>query len=633
MAENSSEFKPYIPADKITPEFTITSILTGIILAIVFGAANAYLGLRVGMTISASIPAAVIAMGITRIIFKKNSILESNMVQTIGSAGESVAAGAIFTMPALFLWAKEGLIEQPSILTISLITLCGAILGVLFMIPLRNSIIVQEHGTLPYPEAQACAEVLLAGEKKGSTAKAVFSGMGIAALFKFIVDGLKAAMGAIVVPLKSFKTEFSAEIYPAVLGVGYICGFKISSFLFAGGLLAWFVMIPLIVAFGGNTVLFPSTISIAELYAAGGAGAIWSQYVRYIGAGALAAAGIISLVKSLPLICKTFASAIKGLKGTDSSGSNERTSHEISIKAVIIGIFITAMAIWLLPPLQAGIVSAILIVVFGFFFATVSSKMVGLVGSSNNPVSGMAIATLLISTILLKISGDTGAHGMVSAITIGSIICVIAAIAGDTSQDLKTGYLLGATPKKQQIGELIGAVISALTIGGILILLNSAWGFGSKNLAAPQATLMKLVTEGVMQGNLPWSYVFIGAMCTVVFELLGLPSLAVAIGIYLPIELTATIMIGGFLRKLMDRKNKASSCENSKGVLFCSGLIAGEGLMGVLLAILTVTKITDKISVGAKLPEGLRLAGSIIILAALIALIVYNNRPAKDEEE
>lgn len=633
MAENSSEFKPYIPADKITPEFTITSILTGIILAIVFGAANAYLGLRVGMTISASIPAAVIAMGITRIIFKKNSILESNMVQTIGSAGESVAAGAIFTMPALFLWAKEGLIEQPSILTISLITLCGAILGVLFMIPLRNSIIVQEHGTLPYPEAQACAEVLLAGEKKGSTAKAVFSGMGIAALFKFIVDGLKAAMGAIVVPLKSFKTEFSAEIYPAVLGVGYICGFKISSFLFAGGLLAWFVMIPLIVAFGGNTVLFPSTISVAELYAAGGAGAIWSQYVRYIGAGALAAAGIISLVKSLPLICKTFASAIKGLKGTDSSGSNERTSLEISIKAVIIGIFITAMAIWLLPPLQAGIVSAILIVVFGFFFATVSSKMVGLVGSSNNPVSGMAIATLLISTILLKISGDTGAHGMVSAITIGSIICVIAAIAGDTSQDLKTGYLLGATPKKQQIGELIGAVISALTIGGILILLNSAWGFGSKNLAAPQATLMKLVTEGVMQGNLPWSYVFIGAMCTVVFELLGLPSLAVAIGIYLPIELTATIMIGGFLRKLMDRKNKASSCENSKGVLFCSGLIAGEGLMGVLLAILTVTKITDKISVGAKLPEGLRLAGSIIILAALIALIVYNNRPAKDEEE
>lgn len=633
MAENSSEFKPYIPADKITPEFTITSILTGIILAIVFGAANAYLGLRVGMTISASIPAAVIAMGITRIIFKKNSILESNMVQTIGSAGESVAAGAIFTMPALFLWAKEGLIEQPSILTISLITLCGAILGVLFMIPLRNSIIVQEHGTLPYPEAQACAEVLLAGEKKGSTAKAVFSGMGIAALFKFIVDGLKAAMGAIVVPLKSFKTEFSAEIYPAVLGVGYICGFKISSFLFAGGLLAWFVMIPLIVAFGGNTVLFPSTISVAELYAAGGAGAIWSQYVRYIGAGALAAAGIISLVKSLPLICKTFASAIKGLKGTDSSGSNERTSQEISIKAVIIGIFITAMAIWLLPPLQAGIVSAILIVVFGFFFATVSSKMVGLVGSSNNPVSGMAIATLLISTILLKISGDTGAHGMVSAITIGSIICVIAAIAGDTSQDLKTGYLLGATPKKQQIGELIGAVISALTIGGILILLNSAWGFGSKNLAAPQATLMKLVTEGVMQGNLPWSYVFIGAMCTVVFELLGLPSLAVAIGIYLPIELTATIMIGGFLRKLMDRKNKASSCENSKGVLFCSGLIAGEGLMGVLLAILTVTKITDKISVGAKLPEGLRLAGSIIILAALIALIVYNNRPAKDEEE
>lgn len=632
MAESSSEFKPYIPADKITPEFTISSILIGIILAIVFGAANAYLGLRVGMTISASIPAAVIAMGITRIIFKKNSILESNMVQTIGSAGESVAAGAIFTMPALFLWAKEGLINQPSLLSISLITLCGAILGVLFMIPLRNSIIVQEHGTLPYPEAQACAEVLLAGEKKGSDAKAVFSGMGIAAAFKFIIDGIKAVEGVIAVPLKAFKTEFSAEIYPAVIGVGYICGFRISSFLFAGGLLAWFVMIPLIVVFGGNTVLFPSDIGVSELYAAGGAGAIWSKYVRYIGAGALAAAGIISLAKSLPLICKTFASAIKGLKGSASSDKSERTSQEISIKAVIIGIVAIAFAIWILPPIQAGIISALLIVVFGFFFATVSSKMVGLVGSSNNPVSGMAIATLLISTILLKVSGDTGSHGMVSAITIGSIICVIAAIAGDTSQDLKTGYILGATPKKQQIGELVGAIISALTIGGVLILLDSAWGFGSKELAAPQATLMKLVTEGVMNGNLPWSYVFIGAACTVLFELLGLPSLAVAIGIYLPIELTAPIMLGGVLRRLMDKKNKTQSSESSKGVLFCSGLIAGEGLMGVLLAILTVAGIADKIGLGANIPAGVRLAGSVVLLVVLVTLIVCHNRSAKNEK-
>lgn len=632
MATDNAEFKPYIPANKITTELTVTSIITGIILAIVFGAANAYLGLRVGMTISASIPAAVIAMGVTRIILKKNSILESNMVQTIGSAGESLAAGAIFTMPALFLWAKEGLIEQPSILTISLITVCGGILGVLFMIPLRNSIIVQEHGTLPYPEAQACAEVLLAGEEKGSEAKAVFAGMGVAAAFKFIIDGLKMVPEVISIPLKALKTEFTTEIYPAVVAVGYICGYKISSFLFAGGLLAWFVMIPAIAVFGGDTILFPANCSVAELYAAGGASAIWSNFVRYIGAGALAAAGIISLIKSLPLICKTFASAMKGLKNSTGVNSDDRTSKDLSIKFVLIGVLVVVLAIWLLPPIQAGLVSALLIVLFGFFFATVSSKMVGLVGSSNNPVSGMAIATLLIATILLKITGDTGSHGMVSAITIGSIICIIAAIAGDTSQDLKTGYLLGATPKKQQIGELIGAVISALTIGGVLILLNTAWGFGSKELSAPQATLMKLVTEGVMNGNLPWNFVFIGAACTVIFEILGMPSLAVAIGIYLPLELTAPIMIGGVLRKIMDKKNNSSSSESSKGVLFSSGLIAGEGLLGVLLAILTVAGVADKIAFGAAIPNVVRVIGSVVVFALLLVLMVKYALPGKNEK-
>lgn len=632
MATDNAEFKPYIPANKITTELTVTSIITGIILAIVFGAANAYLGLRVGMTISASIPAAVIAMGVTRIILKKNSILESNMVQTIGSAGESLAAGAIFTMPALFLWAKEGLIEQPSILTISLITVCGGILGVLFMIPLRNSIIVQEHGTLPYPEAQACAEVLLAGEEKGSEAKAVFAGMGVAAAFKFIIDGLKMVPEVISIPLKALKTEFTTEIYPAVVAVGYICGYKISSFLFEGGLLAWFVMIPAIAVFGGDTVLFPANCSVAELYAAGGASAIWSNFVRYIGAGALAAAGIISLIKSLPLICKTFASAMKGLKNSTGVNSDDRTSKDLSIKFVLIGVLVVVLAIWLLPPIQAGLVSALLIVLFGFFFATVSSKMVGLVGSSNNPVSGMAIATLLIATILLKITGDTGSHGMVSAITIGSIICIIAAIAGDTSQDLKTGYLLGATPKKQQIGELIGAVISALTIGGVLILLNTAWGFGSKELSAPQATLMKLVTEGVMNGNLPWNFVFIGAACTVIFEILGMPSLAVAIGIYLPLELTAPIMIGGVLRKIMDKKNNSSSSESSRGVLFSSGLIAGEGLLGVLLAILTVAGVADKIAFGAAIPNVVRVIGSVVVFALLLVLMVKYALPGKNEK-
>ena len=612
-----TQFTPYIPADRITPEFTATSVITGIILAIVFGAANAYLGLRVGMTISASIPAAVIAMGVTRIILKKNSILESNMVQTIGSAGESVAAGAIFTIPALFLWAKEGLIGEPSLLTISLITVCGAVLGVLFMIPLRNSIIVQEHGTLPYPEAQACTEVLLSGEKDNSGAKAIFAGMGFSAVVKFVIDGLKLVQGAISVPIGFLKTEFATEIYPAVIGVGYICGIKISSYLFAGGILAWFVLIPAIITFGGSSTIFPATASIKELYENGGAGAIWSSYIRYIGAGALAAAGIISLIKSLPLIVRTFTSALGGLSKSAANGA-DRTEKDIDIKFVLAGCAVIAVAIWLLPPIQAGIISAILIVIFGFFFATVSSKMVGLVGSSNNPVSGMAIATILISTILLKVSGDTGSHGMVSAITIGSIICVVAALAGDMSQDLKTGFLLGATPRKQQIGELIGAVVSALSIGGVLILLDRAWGFGSSELSAPQATLMKLVTEGVMDGNLPWAFVFLGVFITIAAEIVRIPSLAVAIGIYLPLELTAPIMIGGVIRHAIESRNKDSAKDNSSGVLFSSGLIAGEGIIGIILALITVLGLDGAIDLSS---ANTGTVGGVVVLALIVAAI------------
>ena len=536
MNENK-EFKPYIPADKITPEFTVTSIIMGVILAVIFGAANAYLGLRVGMTVSASIPAAVISMGVIRKIMKKNSILESNMVQTIGSAGESLAAGAIFTLPVLFLWAKEGVTDKPSIITISLIALFGGVLGVLFMVPLRNALIVKEHGVLPYPEGTACAEVLLAGEEGGSEAKSVFAGLGIAALFKFVVDGLKVIPSVITIPLKSLKTELSAEAYPALLGVGYICGPKIASYMFAGGIIGWFVLIPAIVTFGGSTVLYPGTKAISDMYAAGGASAIWSSYIRYIGAGAVAAGGIISLIKTLPLIVKTFADSIKGIKGGSGEKTSLRTEQDLDMRVIGIGVLVIIIAIWILPEIPVSPLGAILIVIFGFFFATVSSRMVGIVGSSNNPVSGMAIATLLFATLCLKATGDTGSHGMTGAIAIGSVICIVAAMAGDTSQDLKTGYILGATPKKQQIGELIGAVIAAFTIGGVLLLLDSAWGFGTTELAAPQATLMKMIIEGVMKGNLPWALVFIGVFIAIVIEILGISVLPVAIGLYLPLEL------------------------------------------------------------------------------------------------
>ena len=625
--ENKNSFSPYVSAERITPELTVTSIVMGIILAVVFGAANAYLGLRVGMTVSASIPAAVISMGVIRVLMRKNSILESNVVQTIGSAGESLAAGAIFTLPALFLWAAEGKMDKPDIVEITLIALIGGLLGVFFMIPLRNALIVKEHGVLPYPEGTACAEVLLAGEKGGARASTVFAGMGFAALFKFIIDGLKVVSGEVSLRVKGYAGEIGTQIYPAVMSVGYICGARISSYMFAGGVLSWLVLIPIVVLFGGDMVMYPGTAPISEMFASGGASAIWSSYIRYIGAGALAAGGIISLIKSLPLIVKTFGGAMKSMKGVGAA-SQERTAKDINLKIVLAAIIVLTILIWLIPAIPVSLLGAFIIVVFGFFFATVSSRMVGLVGSSNNPVSGMAIATLLIATLILKVTGANGVAGMCSAIAIGSIICIVSAIAGDTSQDLKTGYILGATPKKQQIGELIGVIASALAIGGTLYLLDSAWGFGSDELGAPQATLMKLIVEGVMGGDLPWGLVFIGVFIAVVVEVIGIPVLPFAIGVYLPVQLNACIMVGGLIRLVLDKLKYRSAEEKEEvvndGVLFCSGMIAGEGLVGILLALLAVFGIDSALNLSAKLgiPQVVSDLGGLALFAVIILTVL-----------
>ena len=620
MNENK-EFKPYIPAEKVTAEMTVTSVLMGVILAIVFGAANAYLGLRVGMTVSASIPAAVISMGVIRVIMKKNSILESNLVQTIGSAGESLAAGAIFTMPALFLWAEEGLCDKPSLVEITLIALCGGILGVLFMVPLRNALIVKEHATLLYPEGTACADVLLAGEEGGANASTVFSGMGLAAVFKFVVDGLKVIPADVSAAFTSLKGEIGMEVYPALLGVGYIVGPRVASFMFVGSIVGWLVIIPMICLFGPDTWLYPADpgVTISHLYAAGGASAIWSKYVKYIGAGAIATGGIISLIKSMPLIISTFRDSMKSMKGGSVKGT-ARTDRDLPMNFILIGIVAMVVIIWAVPAIPVNPLGALLIVIFGFFFATVSSRMVGMIGSSNNPVSGMAIATLLISTIVIKSSGQTGIDGMKAAIAIGSVICIIAAIAGDTSQDLKTGYLLGATPKTQQIGELIGVVASGLAIGGVLYLLDAAWGYGGAEVPAPQAGLMKMIVEGIMGGNLPWALVFIGVFPAIVVEILGVAVLPVAIGLYLPLELSATIMIGGLIRYFVDKKRTSEDGEAGTGVLFCSGLIAGEGLVGILMAILTVLKVAERIDLSAKFTTGI--IGGIVLMAVMIACVV-----------
>ena len=620
-----ADFKPYVPAEQAPPELTVTSVVTGILLAVVFGAANAYLGLRVGMTVSASLPAAVVSMGVLRILLRRKSVLESNMVQTIGSAGESLAAGAIFTMPVFFLWAKEGTTNRPGMLSISLTALLGGLLGVLFMVPLRKALIVKEHGVLPYPEGTACAEVLLAGEKGGTSARAVFAGMGIAALVKFVVDGLKVVPSTITMRIQALRTEFSTEIYPALVGVGYICGAKISSYLFAGGILGWFVLIPLIAAFGGETVLYPGTTPVGQMFIEGGANAIWGSYIRYIGAGAVAAGGIISLVKSLPLIISTFGDAMKGLKGSSMEGeaAAERTALDMNMKVVLGAIVLIILAIALFPDIPVSFLGAFLVAVFGFFFSAVSSRMVGLVGGSNNPVSGMAIATLLFATMVLKSTGDTGAHGMTGAIAISSIICIIAAMSGDTSQDLKTGYILGATPRRQQLGELVGAAVSAVTIGGVMLLLDTAWGFGSPELSAPQATLMKMIVEGVMDGNLPWTLVWIGVFTAVVIEIFGIPVLPVAIGLYLPLRLSVPIMAGGLVRYVMARRasGAATDSEAGSGILFCSGMIAGEGLVGILLAVLAVVGVADAVDFSGSFDTGI--AGGLAVFVLVVLAVAW----------
>lgn len=634
-------FKPYISADTVMPEFTVTAIIIGIIMSVVFGAANAYIGLRVGMTISASIPAAVISMGIIRGVMKRESILENNMVQTIGSAGESLASGAIFTLPALFIWSQELGMAQPSLIRIVVISLAGGILGALLMLPLRKALIVSEHGILPYPEGTACAEVLIAGETGGAKAKTVFTGLGIGSLFKFITDGIKLFPSEIEWALPGYKgAAIGMDTLPALLGVGFIVGPQISSYMLSGAILGWLVLIPLITHLGQFVpdIIYPALVPLNQLDYWG----IWGNYIRYIGAGAVAFGGIFSLVKSLPLIVTTFRDALGGLKDTKGTTSTLRTDEDMSIKGAFIGVAAIVIFIGATPFIPVGIPGALIIAIFGFFFATVSARLVGLVGSSNNPVSGMTIATLLITSIIFKAIGFDGEEGMIGALSVGAVICIIAAMAGDMSQDLKTGFLVGATPRKQQYGELIGAVAAALAIGFVLLLLNKAWGFGSPELPAPQATLMKLVIEGVMNGNLPWALVFTGVFIGIVVELLGVQVLPFAVGLYLPIHLSTPIMLGGIIRGMLDRRKEDEHIIKEKvdgGILFSSGLIAGEGLIGIFLAVLAIIPVGvniagDTITVADKVAFGSNILGqwgSLAFFGILTAILIKYSFFAKRE--
>lgn len=623
------EFQPYIPADKVMPEFTATSIILGIILAIVFGGANAYLGLRVGMTVSASIPAAVVSMGVIRVIMKRDSILENNMVQTIGSAGEALAAGAIFVLPVLFMWASEGLTEMPNILELGLTTMVGGILGVAFMVPLRDSLIVEEHGTLPYPEGIACAEVLIAGEEGGAKASLVFRGLGLAALYKFAADGLQVFPGEVFTEIKAYKgAGIGTSVLPALAGVGYICGMKVASALFCGGMLSWLVIMPLIATFGTDLVLFPATVSIAELYETAGSYGLWSNYIRYIGAGAVMTGGIIGMIKIFPTLVKTFKKSLSTYG--KNTGSELRTQQNLSMKTVSIIVVACTLAMWLLPFIPVNLFGALIIVVLGFIFDAVAARIVGTIGCNNNPASGMTIATLLIASLLYKITGQTDMKSMIGLVAIGCVVCSIVCVAPDTSQDLKTGFLVGATPRKQQIGELIGVMTSAMVIGAILFLMNSAWGYGSAELPAPTATLMRMVIEGVMGGNLPWNLILIGVFIAIIAEMFGIPGLTFGVGMYLPIPTSMAVMFGGIVRLIVDRKKYASEEEHKRcadnGVLYCSGLIAGEGVLGVVLALMAIIpmgsgRLADVLNLSGVLNIGQ--IGAIICFVLLLVRIYF----------
>ena len=518
-------------------------------------------------------------MGVLRFVLRRDSILENNMVQTIGSAGESLAAGAIFTLPALYLWAEERPTEfaVPELLSVTLIALAGGILGVLLMVPLRRPLIVEDK-TLKYPEGCACADVLRAGEAGAKHAKNVFAGLGVAAAVKFAVGWLKWIPENVLIPIRPLRGAIGFDFSPALLGVGYIVGPKVSSLLFAGGMFGWMILIPIL------SLVLPEA---GALWDAGNVKGIWSGYVRHVGAGAIAMGGFISLAKSAPVLLKAF----RRRTGAEdrSAGDREDAGRDLSMKAVVAAVACVIAFIWAVPAVPVSLLGAVLIALFGFFFAAVSARMVGFVGSSNNPVSGMTIATLVVATLALRETGNVGAAGMVAAIAIGSVVCIVAAIAGDTAQDLKTGRLLGATPWKQQLGELVGVVAAALAIGGVLMLLHRAWGFGSEAISAPQATLMKVIVEGMMDGGLPWGLLAAGAGLAVLLALFRVSVMPVAIGLYLPVGLGVTMFAGGMVRLAVERMCGVRPTEGGdRGTLFSAGLVAGEGLCGIVLALLSL---------------------------------------------
>ncbi len=598
--DEGDSYDPFVPASESLAEFTFKAVGLGILFGIVFGAANAYLGLRAGLTISTSIPVAVMTVAVFRAlrgVGVTGTILETNISQTTGSASSSLASGVIFTLPALFMWGMP-----PELLQMTLLAMSGGLLGILFMIPLRRFLIEREHGKLPYPEGTACAEVLVANEIGGGRARFVFYGLAGGAFFKFLTSWLQAIPGAVHVKIPFLKKgELGMDLSAALFGVGYILGPRIAAVMVGGGLLSWLVIIPAIAYWGDarTAPFFPETLNLIHDMSPS---QIWTRYVRYIGAGAVATAGIITLIRSVPVMISSFRIGSAQLTERVSEDRSEagRTAADLPLRVVGIGVVAIGMVLILVPHVFGAVggtgiraAAAICVVVFAFFFVTVASRIVGLVGVTSNPTSGMTIAALLGTASIFLMFGWTDTMGKAAALTVGCVVAIAASISGDTSQDLKTGFLLGATPRKQQTAELIGVLTSAVFVCLTVLALGKGFGFGSTELPAPQATLMKLVIDGVLDQNLPWALVAIGVGIAVVCELLRIPSLPFAVGVYLPVSTMTPIFVGGLIRLWMERTasgEQQAADRRERGVLLGSGFVGGEGLLGVGIALVAVAK-------------------------------------------
>lgn len=589
---------PTLQADESVVEFTLRAAVAGILFGVLFGAANAYLGLRVGLTVSTSIPIAVLTVAFFRWIWRRpgGMILEANMSQTIGSASSSLASGTIFTIPALFLWG----VIPPYWQVVSLAFL-GAVLGITAMIPLRRLLIVKSADELPYPEGTACAEVLRATAAESSGGRWIFIGIAVGAAVKLALGAAVLLPSELAVHLPMLpKAELALEIAPALLAVGYILGYRQSSIMVSGSLISALVLTPLIALVGqGLTApFFPETTTlIADL----SAGQIWSRYVRYIGAGAVAAAGIVTVLRSIPIMANSVAAVVLGMRrkgtGADNGGSLPRTDQDLPGWVVLAGPAVVVLALVSIPGLIAGemsflprLAAALGVGIFGVLFVVVSSRIVGLIGVSSNPTSGMTLVTLLGVALVFVLFGWTDPSARAAILTVGTVVCIAASKAGDISQDLKTGFLVGATPARQQAGQFLGAAFACWAVAGTVLLLGQAYTFGSPEMPAPQATLMKTVIDGVLSGSLPWGLVGTGASFALCALLAGLPGLAFAVGLYLPVGSLTPIFVGGVVRRLVDARRGEGAREGDPGVLAASGMIAGEGLAGVLIAVLVAAK-------------------------------------------